>query len=223
MIKPATVIPHKAAKKLAERYSPVFVQYYLDNRDQIAPVHFGSLTSVAYPTIYFSAKQDETHYYILYCVYHRKDWSSRGGLIGKLDSHNHDLEGALIVVDRTYGGIVQAASIFHNEIRFYSHLLRFRKSVIFSIQAEGHGIFMESFINEMQNQIWYMRYDLENLNEERVNKLFFGRWKEEFNKNGVSTPDQWGYVSKMGVKSKGLIYTDPLRLFNMARKRKLLE
>ena len=221
MIKPATVIPHKKAKKLAKQYRPIFVQYYKDFRDMITPVYFGKLMVNLDPVIYFSAKSDTDHTYILYCVFHRKDWSSRGGLIGHLDSHEYDLEGVIVVVDGLSEKVVATASIFHSQIKFSTNQTLYAGRPVFLIQSEGHGIYMEESIMP-RNHLTYMDYGLVNINEPRVHKKFFGIWKKEFNKNGVSTPDQWGYVSKMGVKSKGLIYTDPRKLFNIARKRKLL-
>ena len=214
------VIPHKQAKKLAGRYSPTFLQEFKDLRDLITPIHFDKFIPNAAPVIYFSAKEDIDHQYFLYCVFHRKDWSSNRGLIGHLDTHEYDLEGAMVVVDSWSEKAVMLASIFHNTILF-DKAGSGRQT--FHIEPEGHGITPWSDgVLFVSNHMNYENYGLVNINEPRVHKKFFGSWKREFNKSGVSTPDQWGYVSKMGVKSKGLIYTDPRKLFNMARKRKLL-
>jgi len=141
------------AEKLAKEYAPILIQtvnpiWY--PADQIASADFsGSIRNVSTnprrlealdpekraairPKIYYSVVETSTHIFIIYAVYHIVDWYNRydrlnllGLLRARIESHMHDMEGALLVVTKPSAGRVDAViSLAHNNFYMYTDPLQ---------------------------------------------------------------------------------------------------
>lgn len=232
-----TVVEPELADELGKTHSPIFVQGFNGLYDLITPLNLSDhFIPTAKPTIYFSAKEDNQYYYLLYCVYHFRDWTtSRSNVMQALDSHEHDLEGVLLVVHRDkhdpfWGDPCPysnpCVSVFHRTL-FFRETEEWRQH--FAIEAEGHGIVPGSdekyHLIADSNCIYYKDYRLENINTEAF-QAHVPRIKSIFNPGGVHWPDQWNHWlirRKFGKRSDGLIYTDPQLLFKYARKCQLMK
>jgi hypothetical protein len=91
--------------------------------------------------VYYNVIESETHYFIMYCFYHVKDYKNVFG-------HENDLEGTLIVVEKDgtrFGKPVYAETLAHDEIYSYSRpvLVNDREGphrVALNVEAKGHGV-----------------------------------------------------------------------------------
>ena len=117
--------------------------------------------------VYYSVCETTTHWFVLYAVYHPLDWYRRGKatnlydlLRDKIDEHVHDMEGALMVVNKEYPQKVEGMfTVFHHDFYLYRHPrgkhlgkyredcdgdMRFddniKKRPKLYVQARGHGI-----------------------------------------------------------------------------------
>ncbi|MEM6931074.1 MAG: hypothetical protein AAF602_29335 [Myxococcota bacterium] len=77
----------------------------------------------AHAACYYSVVTTRTHWYLIYAFYHPRDWSSSLlSPVRHLDSHENDLEGALVVVRRSAvepSGVLEGMiTVFHRD--FYS-------------------------------------------------------------------------------------------------------
>lgn len=98
------------------------------------------------PYVYYYTTYTDTHFFILYSVYHPRDWTDIP-FICSLDSHENDMEAVLITAKRnsngSYGNIINAQTIWHTEIRDYNAnemLYTGNKKPKMFIEAKGHGI-----------------------------------------------------------------------------------
>ena len=98
------------------------------------------------PYIYHYVTYTETHFFILYSVYHPRDWTDIPFLCS-LDKHENDMEAVLITAERNsdggYGDIINAQTIWHTETRDYNAnemLYTNNKKPKMFIEAKGHGI-----------------------------------------------------------------------------------
>lgn len=98
------------------------------------------------PYVYHYVTYTETHFFILYSVYHPRDWTDIPFLCS-LDTHENDMEAVLITAERNndggYGDIINAQTIWHTEIRDYNAnemLYTNKKKPKMFIEAKGHGI-----------------------------------------------------------------------------------
>lgn len=139
--------PREDYTALAKKHAPIFVQKVSDEwrvADQIAPVNFaGGIKDVTRnpeklyalrddelvgATVYYSICETPTHYFLLYAVYHVLDWWKRyepSNLYDKirdmLDEHIHDMEGALLVITKEPGGLVDAVvTVAHYDFYLYT-------------------------------------------------------------------------------------------------------
>lgn len=94
--------------------------------------------------IYYNFASTSTHWFILYSVYHPRDWTD---FWCSFDSHENDMEGILIVASRdadgqSFGNIEYASTIFHSsKYNYESQDLIFEDGrPVFFIEAKGHGI-----------------------------------------------------------------------------------
>ncbi len=132
-------------------FAPIFAQK-VDNEwlvaDQIAPIDFaGSFKNVKEnveklngldandidtikPKIYYSVCETQTHFFIVYAVYHVIDWwkhvhpNNLYDLIReRFDEHVHDMEGAMFVVTKEHDPVrVDAVfTIAHNNFYLYAN------------------------------------------------------------------------------------------------------
>jgi hypothetical protein len=138
-------------KQAVEKFAPIFAQKVDDEwpvADQIAPIDFyGSLTEVQKnweslrdlpyndvnaiePKIYYSVCETDTHFFIVYAVYHVLDWWKRVepdnlyDLIREcFDEHMHDMEGALFVVTKQPDPprVDAVVTIAHNNFYLYTN------------------------------------------------------------------------------------------------------
>ena len=215
-------IEPKRAHRLAKKWPPRIIQEVKHEYDLISPISLRPFfLPIGQEIVYFSAKEDAKYYYLLYCIYHWKDWSDSkrfGGVIRqKLDTHRHDFEGILRIVDKRTNYIVNVATIFHHEIKIHD---RFFGG--FNIESEGHGISAKYASPLNVNFLEYTKYKLLNINTPRAQTWLRGIVQREFNKHGVQMPWQWSdwLLEKRFGKRKiaGLIYDDPAKLIKYAEK-----
>lgn len=95
-------------------------------------------------TVYYTVNETETHFYVLYSVFHPRDWTDIPFICG-LDSHENDMEGVLICARKNgndFGDVEYASSIFHSDRRNYraNQLLFSRRRTRMFIEAKGHGM-----------------------------------------------------------------------------------
>ncbi len=98
------------------------------------------------PYVYYYVTYTQTHFFILYSVYHPRDWTDIPFLCS-LDSHENDMEAVLVTAVRKsnggFGGVIDAQTIWHTEVRDYSAdeiLLQYPTRPKMFIEAKGHGI-----------------------------------------------------------------------------------
>lgn len=160
-------------ERVAQFYAPTFYQdvditdiFFCSNSsktgaaDWIAPVNYdgdwiahnnwenmvskGRDRGTLKGTVYFNFSSTNTHWFVLYSVYHPRDWADSPWCA--LDSHENDLEAILICAERLanngFGKVVYAGTVYHNERKTYraSDLLFEGNRVKTFIQAKGHGI-----------------------------------------------------------------------------------
>jgi len=104
----------------------------------------------------------ETHFFILYSVYHPRDWTDIPFLCA-LDSHENDMEAVLITANRKpsggFGGVIDAQTIFHTEVLDYTReelLLNNTTVAKMFIEAKGHG--MRRFRGSSDTDNSYIEY-----------------------------------------------------------------
>jgi len=235
------IVVARRAARIAARYRPVFIQGFEDLRDLIVPIPkdlTGPYRPTAVPEVYYSVKEDDECYYIIYAVYHRKDWSDKfGGVIrNELDSHEHDFEGVLLRVAKRGSGRIDrvVVAVCHKDLEvtqnypWYALDLKNFAHVWLAIEPQGHGIgwYTDDY---KSNCIQYRDYKLVNMNSSRF------RWEElrkVFNPK-VNLPDQWDdwkiakwvkrthpvIKGKRITSSAGLIYTAPDVLIELMKRR----
>ncbi|GAA4111341.1 hypothetical protein GCM10022393_08960 [Aquimarina addita] len=98
------------------------------------------------PYVYYYVTYTETHFFVLYSVYHPRDWTDIPFLCS-LDAHENDMEAVLITATRKpsggFGGVIDAQTIWHTEVYDYTQgelLLNNNTVAKLFIEAKGHGI-----------------------------------------------------------------------------------
>jgi len=197
------------------------IQGFDGKYDRLVPIMLGKWFRTT-PTVYFAdLPSTEKAYYRLYCFFHYKDWSAVGGLIGRLDSHDFDFEGALKItprqqfynrhgdrLDRPFGWI----TVNHSELKFYRTF-----SEMVSIDSQGHGVQMRIRPPRGDSYIHYhwVVFDLVDMLEPRRLAWFRNKVQPVFNRNKVNMPWEWNdwlIRRKRGKKTDGLIWNDPHQL-----------
>lgn len=218
------LVQDRLAPRLARRFAPTIIQEVKSVYDLIVPIHTGELqpSHIEEPTLYYAVHADKENYYALYAVFHRLDWSELPWPVKSLDEHKFDLEGILRVFDIRTGKHLWCASVFHHQILFQEladPMLPFR------IECGGHGILTpeegRASKGTLNQSNMAMRYpfpdgcgELVSIPENMI--LWIETYQPMFNATSVKCPWQWG-CGRIGDKSKGLIYTDPARLWELAR------
>lgn len=113
------------------------------------------------PHVYYYVTYTETNYFILYSVYHPRDWTDVPFLCS-LDSHENDMEGVLITANKgengEFGEIINAQTIWHSSIYDYNKneiLLEGNQPQMF-IEAKGHG--MRAYKGSSDRDGSYIKY-----------------------------------------------------------------
>jgi hypothetical protein len=170
----------KEAFELALKYAPIFAQKVSDEwklADQIASVDFagnieevsknpeklGSLADdAAIPAkIYYSVCETTTHYFLIYAAYHVLDWWKRFDpdnlydfLRDMVDEHVHDMEGALLVVTKTPGLLVDAVvTVAHYNFYLYAEP-RIPTTFPNSRRAYPKSLCIAKFNESVDGNIW---------------------------------------------------------------------
>lgn len=204
--------------RICKMERPTFIQGYKRPYDRIVPIHVGEFLPELEPTVYYSAKQDDERFYLLYCVFHWKDWSDSPGWIGKLDTHQFDFEGALRIIHKN-NGPEWVITVFHTQLRFYRTIQN-----VINIEPEGHGMSMKAEFPYPTCRV-YKDYKLEDIHEPKRFLWFKTDLREIFNRSGVNMPWQWNHWKirrKYGKKTDGLIYRDPLELLRLAKRCRII-
>lgn len=95
--------------------------------------------------VYYTVNETQTHVYILYSIFHPRDWTDIPFVCG-LDSHENDMEGILVCARKTnddqLSNVEYVSSIFHSDRKNYrrNELLFNGEKVRMFIEAKGHGI-----------------------------------------------------------------------------------
>lgn len=193
--------------RLAQKYFPRIIQEFRSPTDLIVPISFGDFFPEARPTVYYAASESETDFYLLYCFYHYKDYSTLPAPLKKLDSHRHDFEGVLVVGPKREGGVVY----------FTRSHYEFKRGVWFDphppvvIRSGGHAIEPKTQVEAKGNFICYTDAALLDMRS----KSFQNKWeylREHFAEHKVTMPDEWNDIQtkvKFGKRTDGLIWRDP--------------
>ncbi len=226
------IVSSQKAKNLARDYRPVFVQEFKSPLDLIGGINFGAYITPEEPEIYFAVKENDTHYYIYYLVYHYRDYSLLPPPIKALDEHRHDFEGVMLAVDKKSKDISWGVSRSHYRLKVYDEWSLMpgpHSRPWFIIELGGHGIQSitghDSNYNCDENRIIYKNYILINFYQKNIYKWFMTSVHTEFKKAGVDMPWEWNdkkISQKFGPTSTGLIWTDPDDFLKLARKCKLV-
>ena len=137
---------------LAKKHAPILCQKVSKEwqvADMIAPIDFtGSLNDLyknpyeltklnpddidqINPKVYFSLCETDTHYFIIYAVYHIMDWHKRlppnnlwDLIMDALGEHIHDMEGALFIITKEPEEIIDGViTIAHDNFYLYTNPL----------------------------------------------------------------------------------------------------
>ena len=219
------VVNQNRAWKIADRFKPFIIQGFQDIRDLITPIHFGDYIPSLPATVYFSVKEDKENKltFVYYYFFHREDFStSENYLIKKLDSHELDFEGVMMVLpynlSSPFTHCQMLATQSHHDIKIYDYpYMRYGRIGLY-IEPEGHGITLCPIDNPPVDHISYWNYGLTNMETPRFQKAW-PKYKEIFNKHGVTMPDQvndFKIKRKFGRQSDGLIYTNPVKFIEYA-------
>ena len=165
---------------LAFEYAPIFAQKVSREwqvADQIAPVDFaGKIEHVMKnpdklydwkedktipPKVYYSVCETTTHYFLIYAVYHVLDWWKRyepqdlyNLVRDMLDEHIHDMEGALLVVTKEPGKLVDGlVTVSHRNFYLYSGP-KIPKAVGDSKPAYPSSLRIAKFNETVDGHIW---------------------------------------------------------------------
>ncbi|MBP6385267.1 MAG: hypothetical protein KA327_01475 [Pseudarcicella sp.] len=157
---------------LAQNYAPIITQDVdvtggicsnssrTGSADWIAPVNYdgdwkglnnwdnltnGRSSGKLKGVLYYNTASTSTHWYILYSVFHPRDWTD---FLCDLDSHENDMEGILVCASRggingqSFGAIEYVSTIFHTSNKNYknSELLYKNGKIQMFIESKGHGI-----------------------------------------------------------------------------------
>ena len=165
------------ANDLVSKYAPVIVQYQdrlpfydiitnvdfdgnFDGADNVANAASYPLNAHVYGDV---IAETQNAYYILYIFYHPKDYDTQvREFFFESASHDNDLEGAMIAVDKTNGKVIALETWFHNLFMqsTYSPKALGTQSidgklhtedethVVLAIESKGHGVLAFQHIDE---------------------------------------------------------------------------
>lgn len=210
-LQPTTLITDpKRAYYIASKCKAIICQEWKSVKDGITAVALGSAPKVLSnlmalvddPVLYFSVRENDEVYFIMYMVYHPFDYSefnfdfplvgeAISGLIQKWDSHRHDTE-VFVLKKYKKSNRVDCISVFHYQFIFKKGI-ESDKKVYILIQKEGHGIkpiTKEDFIKTCLSKDvrTYHKYRLENMLE--WTEKNWENLRKEFNSYGVKMPDE---------------------------------
>lgn len=157
--------------------------------DTPTQIHLGEFLPGLPPAAYYRRTGD----FVLYCLFHWKDWSTWPWPFSLLDEHQFDLEGVLI-------GPEWSAAICHYEVKFVR-----RRATEIHVEHAGHGIHFEPRkgkpriyrpgeyglieIDDREEQAW-RRYFQPVLNAHRVSCPW--QWPEGFWENPERLLERYG-------------------------------
>ena len=189
-------------------------------RDLITPIHLGDLVYDA-PAAYFRAGRVPGHTVLHYNFFHRYDYATGHYLRRKLDSHDFDFEGIMMLIPDPFTDHSWARYLvtqFHHELRIHETPPMMYGRYRIRMEAGGHGIKLQrTQQRESENTLTYRRYHLINI----VSPDLRPECIDAFNEHGVHWPDQvnhWLIRRKMGKESDGLWWRDPLGFIDAAKK-----
>ncbi len=221
------VSPTKA-RAIAENLKPSIVQGFKSLYDLITPIHAGEFCPSLEPAVYYIVRESTTHLYVLYCFFHRKDWSELPWPIESLDEHDFDFEGMLVAITKKdYELKIKLKKPYRHWLFPYEWAISVSHTVFkyanpctqtCRIEHAGHGV-TPGWTEVEGNRVIYVDYGLINLDNEKLRDWIFGSLRKPFNKQGVKLPDQWNdsrIRRKFGKDTDGLIYSNPEELRSLA-------
>ncbi len=235
------ITDNKKAYKLAKKYQPILLQGWHSIRDGLTPILLGKSETILSnlnmhidnPVLYYSVRENDEAYFILYMKYHPFDyslnnWPIIGKLIRKLDSHRHDTECFCLKVFKG-NKRVDCVSVFHYQHLYEKDICKDSKKPLIYFEPEGHGIipiYLKTFQKTClkEDVRIYHKYKLENMLG--WSKKYWNKLKEEFNAYGVKMPDEHfdamlklhtavGRKAKLGHHEVGDIWNNPEKLFTL--------
>lgn len=228
----------RLARKYAAASRPTIIQHFKSIYDPIVPIHLGDFQPelIEKPTAYFTVRKDDEFRYLLYCFFHRKDWSTWIPPFKALDEHEYDFEGVVFEQSKKTGAV---SGIAVNHMNFeYWVFPQFRstktgkpskQSNWITIEAGGHGITFLTPLSLVLNNstyIKYVDYDLVNMANPSILKWLKKVAQPAFNSTGAKMPWQWNdenLVTHFGrERTEGLMWRNPRLLFKLAKEAKLL-
>lgn len=237
--KQEVALPNSPMKEIAQRFAPIFVHELgpvpkadvftrvdFDN-DWIGDNNWSSMDKFSLdPAVYYEVFSTKTHYFIMYGLYHPRDYSK---YCFPIICHENDMEGALVVVDRKSMEWVYTESVAHNLI--YSQKNKDAQSrPTLVVEWGGHGIYpSEGYVFKVENkfyrppayglepiaQLWNLQFKEKKLFDNEfdykgsrfhifnIPKAFLGR---EWTRDSANPP--WAWVDlKQGTR--GDLFFDP--------------
>lgn len=220
----SVVIESELARSLAIHFSPTIYQEWSSIKDCLTPlvldkdVMLEKLAEIIEePTLYYSIREDDDHWYAYYMKYHPFDWSNSGFcLIRLLDSHKHDSEGMLFRIQKKSERI-DVVTVYHYDFLFASSIDR-----KVTIEREGHGIYPYSLYKPVGSNLVYKSFSYVNLNDQ--NKRWWNEVREAFGGNAKMPDEQFasrvlGSPSLRRKNKRGDIFLRPEVLFQTAIKK----
>lgn len=220
----SVIVNSKEAFSLARKFRPTIYQEWSSIKDFLCPLMLQENVSLSdfvkaieKPTLYFSIREDVSHWYAYYMKYHPFDWSNnRFFLIRLLDSHRHDSEGVLFRVSKKTCRI-DVVTVCHYDFLFCSSTDR-----RITIERQGHGIHPYAIRKPFGKYLRYNSFSYVNLNDKSE------RWWKEivtaFSGN-TKMPDEQFASRVLGSRSlrrknkRGDIFLRPEVLFETVIKK----
>jgi len=143
-------LPDKEILEIAKKFAPIFIHEIGPNEkaDIFTDVDFDSdwkgdnnwqnLEKFELePSVYYEVMRTSTHYFIMYALYHPRDYSY---LCLPVLCHENDMEGVLVVVDRKSNQWIYTESVAHNFIYSQENLKNQERPTLI-VEWGGHGIY----------------------------------------------------------------------------------
>ncbi len=219
------IVSSQKAKNLARDYRITFTQEYGGPLDLFSQFNLGGWVCPEEPAVYFAVKEDAGNYYIWYLIYHYRDYSTWIPPFKEWDQHRHDFEGVMLAVDKESNRILWHVARAHyelNPIITYDGMPY--KNLQFWIEKGGHGIY-RGFYKKQKNSIIYRDYKLINFLSVKCQRFVEKSLAPAFKDTGVTFPHQWNdwrIQRKWGKRTDGLIWTDPNKFYEYAKKKQII-
>ncbi len=207
------IITGKRGVSLARRHLPIIYQGFDSFYDIPTQIELGDFKPTPKPSCYYWVRTDEVHYYLGYAFYHYQDWTSC--IPAKpFDEHSHDFEGVLIQIPyylphNKPKSSAKIITVYHHELKTETYDDDVKPTIL--IEAQSHAISPSEPSDLSDSQNYILTNNIRLVNIDSLGETWFETMRVEFNKHGVSMPDQWEHHGKY----VGWMWTNPDDLFKV--------